>query len=47
MFILIREKLYKSKELRSFEIKPINATVEKPTLDSLVYEDVKRAIKSV
>lgn len=37
-------KLYKSKELRSFEIKPINATVEKPTLDSLVYEDVKRAI---
>lgn len=37
-------KLYSSKELRSFEIKPINATVEKPTLDSLVYEEVKRAI---
>lgn len=37
-------KLYTPKELRSFEIKPINATVEKPTLDSLVYEDVKRAI---
>lgn len=37
-------KLYTSKELRSFEIKPINATVEKPTLDILVYEDVKRAV---
>lgn len=37
-------KLYTSKELRSFEIKPINTTVEKPTLDSLVYEEVKRAI---
>ena len=37
-------KLYTSKELRSFEIKPINTTVERPTLDSLVYEEVKRAI---
>lgn len=37
-------KFYTSKELRSFEIKPINTTVEKPTIDSLVYEDVKRAI---
>jgi DNA-binding MarR family transcriptional regulator len=37
-------KLYTSKELRNFEIKPINTTVEKPTLDTLVYEDVKRAI---
>ena len=36
--------LYTSKELRSFEIKPINTTVERPTLDSLVYEEVKRAI---
>lgn len=37
-------KLYTSKELHSFEIKPINTTVERPTLDSLVYEEVKRAI---
>lgn len=37
-------KLYTSKELRGFEIKPINTTVEKPTLDSLVYDEVKRAI---
>lgn len=37
-------KLYTPKELRSFGIKPINTTVEKPTLDSLTYEDVKRAI---
>mgnify|MGYP004470140823 FL=1 len=37
-------KFYTSKELRNFEIKPINTTVEKPTLDSLVYEEVKRAI---
>lgn len=37
-------KLYTPKELHSFEIKPINTTVEKPTLDTLVYEEVKRAI---
>lgn len=37
-------KLYTPKELRSFGIKPINTTVEKPTLDSLTYEEVKRAI---
>ena len=37
-------KLYTSKELRRFEIKPINTTVEKPTIDSLAYEEVKRAI---
>lgn len=37
-------KLYTPKELRNFEIKPINTTVEKPTLDTLVYEEVKRAI---
>lgn len=37
-------KLYTSKELRSFGIKPINTIVEKPTLDSLVYDEVKRAI---
>ena len=37
-------RLYTSKDLRNFEIKPINTTVEKPTLDTLVYEEVKRAI---
>lgn len=37
-------KLYTSKELRKFEIKAINTTVEKPALDTLVYEEVKRAI---
>lgn len=37
-------KLYTPKELRSFGIKSINTTVEKPTLDSLTYEEVKRAI---
>lgn len=37
-------KLYTSKELRNFQIKPINTTVEKPTLDTLAYEEVKRAI---
>lgn len=37
-------KLYTSKELRNFAIKPINTTVEKPALDTLVYEEVKRAI---
>lgn len=37
-------KLYTSKELHNFEIKPINTTVEKPTLDTLAYEEVKRAI---
>lgn len=39
-------RLYTAKELREFEIKPINAAVEKPTLDGLEYEDVKRAIVS-
>ncbi|HAV90670.1 MAG TPA: hypothetical protein DCW44_05305 [Eubacterium sp.] len=39
-------RLYTAKELRGFEIKPINATVEKPTLDGLEYDDVKRAIVS-
>lgn len=38
------KKLYTPKELRGFEIKPIHTTVEKPTLDTLVYEEVKRAI---
>lgn len=37
-------KLYSPKELRNFEIKPINTTVEKPTLDTLIYEEVKRAM---
>lgn len=37
-------KLYTPKELRSFGIKSINTIVEKPTLDSLTYEEVKRAI---
>ncbi len=39
-------KLYTQKELKSFEIKAINTTVEKPTLDMLLYEDVKHAINS-
>lgn len=39
-------KLYTQKELKSFEIKAINTTIEKPTLDMLLYEDVKRAINS-
>lgn len=39
-------RLYTAKELRGFEIKPINAAVEKPTLDGLEYEVVKRAIVS-
>ncbi|MBQ2901690.1 MAG: hypothetical protein IJE49_07565 [Agathobacter sp.] len=39
-----KRKLYNAKELRSFEIKSINTTIEKPTLDTLVYEEVKRAI---
>lgn len=38
--------LYTPKELRNFEIKPINTVIEKPTLDGLEYEDVKRAIVS-
>lgn len=38
-------KLYNAKELRNFAIKAINTTIEKPTLDTLVYEEVKRAIK--
>lgn len=37
-------KLYNPKELRNFEIKAINTIVEKPTLDTLIYEEVKRAI---
>ena len=37
-------KLYNPKELRNFEIKAINTIVEKPTLDTLIYEVVKRAI---
>ncbi len=39
-------RLYNSKELRNFMIKPINAIVEKPTLDDLEYEEVNRAIIS-
>lgn len=39
-------RLYTAKELREFEIKPINVAIEKPTLDGLEYEDVKRAILS-
>lgn len=39
-------RLYSSKELRNFEIKPINATVEKPTLGDLEFDDIKRAIVS-
>ena len=39
-------KLYTSKELRSCNIKPINAKVERPTIENLEYEEVKRAIVS-
>lgn len=37
-------KLYSAKELRNFEIRPINTTIDTPTIDYLVYEDVKRAV---
>lgn len=37
-------KLYTSKQLRGLNIKPINTKVDKPTLDLLSYEEVKRAI---
>jgi len=37
-------KLYSAKELRNFEIKPINTTIDTPTIDYLVYEEVKRAV---
>lgn len=37
-------KLYTPREMKSLEIRAINTTVEKPTLDILLYEDVKRAI---
>ena len=37
-------KLYTSKELHKLGIKSINIDVEKPTLESLVYGEVKRAI---
>lgn len=36
--------LYVAKELRDLGIKPIHATIEKPTLEELEYEQVKRAI---
>ncbi len=39
-------KLYLAKNLKDLEIKPINAVVEKPSLEDLEYEDVKRAIVS-
>ena len=41
---LSTRKFYTRKELRRFGIKSINNTVERPTLDTLIYEDVKRAI---
>lgn len=37
-------KLYTAKELRDFEIKSINPTVEMPTINSFRYEEVKRAV---
>lgn len=39
-------KFYTQKELRNFDIKPVNTTVDKPTLEYLVFEDVKRAVNS-
>lgn len=39
-------KLYTQMELKSFNIKAINTNIDKPTLDMLLYEDVKRAINS-
>lgn len=39
-------KLYTQKELHNYNIRPVNATVDKPTLEYLVFEDVKRAVNS-
>ncbi len=39
-------KLYNVKELHNFEIRPINTTIEKPTIATLIYDEVKRAINS-
>ena len=39
-----KRRLYTGKDLKNFEIKAINNIVEKPTLNSLDFEDVKRAI---
>lgn len=37
-------KLYTSKELRNFDIKAVNYSVNKPTMVYLVYDEVKRAV---
>lgn len=37
-------KLYTRKELHSFDIRPVNADVDEPTLEDLVFEDVRRAV---
>lgn len=37
-------KLYTAKELHNFGMKSINTIVEEPTLDTLAYEEVKRAV---
>lgn len=37
-------KLYTQNELRNFDIKPVNTIVDKPTLEYLVFEEVKRAV---
>lgn len=39
-------KLYTAKEIRNLEIKAINTIIEKPSLDTLIYEEVRRAIVS-
>lgn len=39
------KKLYSSKQLHDFNIKPINAIIEKPSIDELEFEKVNYAIK--
>ncbi len=39
-----KRRLFTGKDLKNFEIKAINSIVEKPNLNSLDFEDVKRAI---
>lgn len=41
---LDKRKLYTRKELQSFDIRPVNADVDEPTLEDLVFEDVRRAV---
>ncbi|MDE7252973.1 MAG: hypothetical protein K2O32_08535 [Acetatifactor sp.] len=39
-------KFYTQKELRNFDIKPINTDIDEPTLEYLVIEDVRRAVNA-